>query len=116
MNINDIITEIEYMKERSAKELFEFVKQKEKELSVWSGEHSGTKTLREMKHRELGKELFDKFAHELTPFAYFAKMYYSNTPSATFKPYCGSEQYDGIIIDNGKKVFVEVTNAIDGGK
>ncbi len=116
MNINDILTEIEYTKERSAEELFEFVKQKEKELSVWSGEHSGTKTLREMKHRELDKELFDKFAHELAPFAYFAKNFYGDAPNAMFKPCYGSEQYDGIIANNNKKIFVEITNAIVGWK
>jgi len=114
MNINDILIKIEYTKERSAGELFEFVKQKEKELSIWPGNPSGTKTLREMRYRELGKGLPDKFAHELTPFAYYANTYYSNKPEARFKPCCDSEQHDGIIIDNGNKVFVEITNAIDG--
>jgi len=116
MNINDILTKIEYTKERSAKELFEFVKQKEKELRVWTEEHSGTKMLREMKYRELGKGLSDKFAHELTPFAYYANTYYGNKPEVRFKPCCGSEQYDGIIVDNNKKIFVEITNAIVGWK
>ncbi len=116
MNINDIFTEIEYTKERSARELFEFVKQKVKELSVWSGEHSRTKTLREMKYRELDKGLSDKFTQELMPFAYYANTYYGNKSEVRFKPCCGSEQYDGIIANNNEKTFVEVTNAIDGKK
>ncbi|MBW8040877.1 MAG: hypothetical protein FVQ85_12850 [Planctomycetes bacterium] len=116
MNINDIFTEIEYTKERSTRELFELVKQKEKELRVWSEEHSGTKTLREMKYREFNKGLPNKFAHELTPFAYYANTYYGNKPRVRFKPCCGSEQYDGIIANNNEEIFVEVTNAIDGEK
>lgn len=56
----------------------------------------------------------DKFAHELTPFAYYANAYYGNKPEVKFKPCCGSEQYEGIIIDNRNEVFVEITNAIDG--
>ncbi len=116
MNIKDIFTEIEYTKERSARELFEFVKQKGKELSAWSGEHSGTKTLREMKHRELDKGLPYKFRYELTPFAYYANTYYGNKPEVRFKPCCGSEQYDGIIVVNNRKIFVEIANAIAGRK
>lgn len=110
MNINDILTEIEYTKERSAKELFEFVKQKEKELSKWRGS-SRTET-----YRERNKGLPDKFSHELTPFAYYASTYYGNKPEVRFKPCCGSEQYDGIIVDNNEKIFVELTNAIAGRK
>jgi hypothetical protein len=109
MNINDIITEAEYTKERSAKELFEWFTQKEKELWTWSQEQS-TK----IKHKELSKGLPDKFAHELTPFAYYAKTYYGDIPNVKFKPCCGSEQYDGIIIDNGPEILVEITNAIFG--
>ncbi len=110
MNINDILTEIEYVKERSAKELFEFFKQKNKELRVWRG-HSRAET-----YRELDKGLPYKFTHELTPLAYFAKNYCSNAPNARFKPCCGSEQYDGIIVDNNKEIFVEITDAIEGWK
>lgn len=113
MNINDILTKTEYTKERSAKGLFEWVKLKEEELWVWCQEHSGTKALRKIKYGNPSR-LFDKFAHELTPFAYYANTYYSNNPAVRFKPCCGSEKYDEIIIDNGNKVFVEFTNAIDG--
>ncbi len=116
MNINDILTEDEYTKERSAKELFEWFTLKDKELLAWSKEHSGTAALRKMKHTELSSGLPYKFTHELIPFAYFAKTYYSNTSHIKFKPCCGSEQYDGIIFDNNKKVFVEFTNAINGEK
>jgi len=116
MNINDILTKIEYTKERSAKGLFEFVKQKDKELSGWNLEHSDTKTRRKIRYRELDKGLPRKLRHELTPFAYYAKTYYINTPSARFKPCCGSEEYDGIIFDSNKKIFVEITNAIAGRK
>jgi hypothetical protein len=111
---SDIITEIEYTKERSAKELFEFFSQKEEERCAWSWEHSETKAIREIKYRELDKGLPKKFAHEFTPFAYYANTYYSNKPEVRFKPCCGSELYDGIIIDNGNEIFVEITNAIDG--
>jgi hypothetical protein len=109
MNINDILTEIEYTKERSAKELFEFVKQKKEELGAWGEEQPKI-----IKYRELGKGLPDKFSHELTPFAYYANTYYGNKSKAVFKPCCDSEQYDGIIIDNANEVFVEFTNAIFG--
>ena len=114
MNINKILTKIEYTKERSPEELFEFVKQKEKELSVWSRKHLGTKTSRKMKYKELDKELPYKFRYELTPFAYFANTYYGNKPGVTLKPCCGSERYDGIIVDNNKEYFVEITDDIDG--
>lgn len=105
MNINDILTEIEYTKERSAEELFEFFQQKNKELRAWRG------SSRKETYRELEKGLPKKFRLELITFAYYTKIYYSNTPSARFKPCCGSEQYDGIIIDNNKKIFVEIANA-----
>ncbi|MBN1391933.1 MAG: hypothetical protein JW947_03920 [Sedimentisphaerales bacterium] len=114
MNISDILTENEYTKERSAEELTEYVNHKEKELWDWSQKHSATESLRKIKHKELGKRLPEKFAHELTPFAYYAKTYYGNKPEVRFKPYCGSEQYDGIIITGGKKISVEFTDAIDG--
>jgi hypothetical protein len=114
MNINDIFTEIEYTKERSAEELFKWVNLKEEELREWGWEHSGTKALRQIKHMALSKRLPNKFAHELTPFAYYANAYYGNKPEVRFKPCCGSEQYEGIVIDNRNKVFVEITNAIDG--
>jgi len=113
MNINDILTEIEYTKERSAKELFEWFTLKNEELSEWCQEHSETKALREIKYRNPSR-LFDKFAHELAPFAYYVKTQYSNKLRARFKPCCGSEPYDGRIIDNGDEIFVEITNAIDG--
>ena len=116
MDINDILTENEYTKERSAKKLFEFVKQKDKELSGWNPEHSDAKTRREMRYREHSKGLPYKFTHELTPFAYYANTYYGNKPEVRFKPCCGSEQYDGIIVDNNKKIFVEITDAIVGCK
>jgi hypothetical protein len=110
MNINDILTEIEYTKERSAKELFEFVMQKEKELREWSGS-SKAET-----YSELDKGLPKKFMFELTPFAYYANTYYGNKPEIRFKPCCGSEQYDGIIFDDNKEIFVEIITAIDGRK
>jgi len=116
MNINDILTKIEYTKERSAKELFEFVKQKSKELSEWNPEHSDAKTRREMKYKEHGKGLPYKLEYELKPFAYYANSYYGNKPEVRFIPCCGSEQYDGIIVDNNKKIFTEITDAIDGEK
>ena len=116
MDINDILTEIEYTKQRSAEELFEFVKQKRKELESWNPEHSDATTCREMRYREYGKGLPYKFEHELAPFAYYANTYYCNKPEVRFKPCCGSEQYDGIIFDNNKKLFVEITDAIDGRK
>jgi len=116
MNINDILTEIEYTKERSAEELFEWFSLKNEELRAWSLEHSKTETLRKIKHRELSKGLPDKFAHELTPFAYYANTYYSDKPQVRFKPYYGSEPYDGIIIDNCNEVFVEITEAIFGNE
>ena len=116
MSINDILTEDEYTKERSAKELFEFVKQKRKELEAWNPEHSDAKTRREMRHREHGKGLPYKFEHELAPFAYYANDYYYNKPKVRFKPCCGSEQYEGIIVDNNKEIFVEITDAIEGWK
>jgi len=111
MNINNILTEIEYTKERSAGDLLEYVTQKEKELSTWSSEQP-----KKIKYKELSKGLPDKFAYELTPFAYYAKAYYSDNPAVRFKPCCGSEQYDGIIIDNGNETFVEFTNAIFGNE
>ena len=110
MNINEILTEIEYTKERSAKELFKFFEEKNKELHAWRG-LSRTET-----YRELNKGLPYKFTHELIPFAYYAKTYYGNKPEVRFKPCCGSEQYDGIIVDNNKKILVEITDAIDGWK
>ena len=111
MDINDILTEIEYTKEHSAKELFEFFEQKEKQLKAWTPDHSDAKTRREIRHRELEKGLPKKFRLELTPFAYYAKTYYGNKPEVMFKPCCGSEHYDGIIIDNNKKIFVEIADA-----
>lgn len=111
MNIDDILTKIEYTKERSALELFEWFTQKEKELWAWSQEQHP-----KIKHRELSKGLPDKFAHELTPFAHYANTYYRDIPNARFKPCCDSEQYDGIITDNENKIFVELTNAIFGNE
>jgi hypothetical protein len=116
MNINEILTEIEYTKERSAKELFEFVQQKSKKLSEWNPEHSDAKTRREMRYKEYGKGLPYKLEHELRPFAYYANAYYGNKPEVRFRPCCGSEQYDGIVVDNNKKIFTEITDAIDGQK
>jgi len=113
MNINVILRELEYTKERSAKELFEWFTLKDEELRAWCQEHSGTKALREIKYRNPSR-LFDKFAHELAPLAYYANTYYGNKPEVSFIPCCCSEQYDGIILDNGNEVFVEITNAIDG--
>lgn len=110
MDIKDILTKIEYTKERSAKELCEFVEQKGIELSKWRG-RTKTET-----YRELDKGLPKKCIFELTPFAYYAKTYYGNNSEARFKPCCGSEQYDGIIVDNSKEIFVEITTAIDGRK
>ena len=114
MNIDDILTEIEYTKERSTKELIKWFTLKCEELSEWCQEHSETKALRGIKNRS--HRLYDKFAHELTPFAYYVKTQYSNKPRARFKPCCGSEPYDGRIIDNGDEIFVEITNTIDGEK
>ncbi len=67
-----------------------------------------------MKRRELDKGLPYKFRYELTPFAYYANTYYGNKPEVRFKPCCSSEQYDGIIVNNNKKIFVEITDDIDG--
>lgn len=114
MNINDIITKSEYTKLRSAEDLFGFVTQKEKEFREWSEKHTGTKALREIKRKELDKGLPKKFLAELRPFAYYAKTYYSSKPRARFKPCCGSEPYDGIIVENNNEIFVEFTDAIDG--
>lgn len=111
MDINDILTEIDYTRERSAKELFDFVEQKEKQLKAWTPDHSDAKTRREIRYRELEKGLPKKFRLELTPFAYYANTYYDNKPEVRFKPCCGSEQYDGIIVDNNKEIFVEIANA-----
>jgi len=116
MNINEILTKIEYTKERSVEELFEFVKQKDKELNGWNPEHSDAKTRRKIRYRELDKGLPRKFRHELTPLAYYANTYYGNKPEVRFKPCCGSEEYDGIIFDHNKQIFVEITNAIAGRK
>jgi hypothetical protein len=116
MEIEKILTVSEYTKERSAQELFDWMLQKNAELSSWSWEHSDTKELRQIKHRELGKELPNKFPHELIPFAYYAKNYYGDNSNVRFIPCCKSEPYDGIIIDNNIKTFVEITNAIDGEK
>jgi len=111
MNINNILTKNEYTKERSAKELFKYATQKDKDLSAWSSEQP-----RKIRYKELGKGLPYKFAHELTPFAYYAKTYYSDNPAVRFKPCCGSERYDGIIIDSGDEIFVEITEAIFGNE
>jgi len=118
MNINDILTEIEYTKERSAKGLFEWFSLKNEELRAWSRENSETNALRKMKYREFSKEgLPKKFLHELTPFAYYAKTYYGNKPEAKFKPCCDSaKKYEGIIVDNGNEIFVEITEAIFGNE
>jgi len=116
MDINDILTEIEYTKERSSEELFEFVKQKRKELKAWNPEHLDAKTRREMRYREHDKGLPYKFEHELAPFAYYANTYYDNKSEVRFKPCCSSEQYDGIIFDDNKEIFVEITDAIAGRK
>ena len=75
MNINDILTEIEYTKERSAEGLFNWFTLKNEELRAWSREHSKTEALKKKKHKELSKGLPYKFTHELTPLAYFAKNY-----------------------------------------
>jgi len=110
MDINDILTEIEYTKERSAKELFAFFKQKNEELCKWSGSSKAETS------SELDKGLPKRFIFELTPFAYYANTYYGNKPEIRFKPCCGSEQYDGIIFNDNRKIFVEITTAIDGRK
>ena len=108
MNINDVLKEMEYTKGRPAKKLFEWFTLKNEELKAWSYKH------KKIKYKELSKGLPGKFLHELMPFAYYAKNYYDDVPDAIFKPCCGSEQYDGIIIDNDNAVFVEFTNAIFG--
>ncbi len=112
MDIGDILTEIEYTKERSAKELFAFVEQKEIELKAWGQQHPDRKKKRQI----LSKGLPDKFVTELTPFAYYANTYYGNKPEVRFKPCCGSGPCDGIIVDNNKEIFVEITEGIDGTK
>jgi len=116
MEIEKILTVSEYIKERSAQELFDWMIQKNIELSNWSWEHCNTKELRQIKQRELAKELPNKFIFELIPFAHYAKNYYGDYPNARFIPCCKSESYDGIIIDNSIKTFVEITSAIDGKK
>jgi len=110
MDINDILTKIEYTEKRSAKDLLKFVEHKRKELRAWSGP-SKAET-----YSERAKGLPYKFEHELAPFAYYANTYYGNKPEVRFKPCCGSEQYDGIIFDDNKEIFVEITDAIDGKK
>ena len=110
MVINDILTKIEYTEKRSTKDLLKFVEHKRKELRAWSG-LSKAET-----YSERAKGLPYKFEHELAPFAYYANTYYGNKPEVRFKPCCGSEQYDGIIFDDNKEIFVEITNAIDGWK
>ncbi|MBN2456122.1 MAG: hypothetical protein JXB29_06255 [Sedimentisphaerales bacterium] len=116
MDIKDILTKDEYTKEQSVNGLFEFFKQKNRELSQWSPKCSDAKTRGDIRYRVLDKGLPYKFAHELTPFAHYANTYYSNKPKVKFKPCCGSEQHDGIIIDNNKKNFVEITDAKEGWK
>jgi len=111
MDINNILTENEYTEDRSAEELFEFAKQKEKQLKAWTPDHSDAKTRREIRYRELEKGLPKKFRLELTPFSYYANTYYGNKPEVRLIPCCGSEQYDGIIVDNNKKIFVEIADA-----
>jgi hypothetical protein len=108
MNINEIITEAEYTKERSAKELFEWMTLKYEEMSKWSADNP------KLKYTVLNKGLPKKFIFELIPFAYYANNYYSGNSKVMFKPCSGSEQYDGIIIDNANKAFVEITYAVDG--
>ncbi len=113
VNIKDILIEAEYTKERSAKELLDWFILKETELRAWCGEHSETKELRKTKY-ETRNGLFDRFTCELTPFAYYAKIYYSDAPGAKFRACCDSEQHDGVIIDDGEEILVEITDAIDG--
>ena len=112
MNIDDILTEIEYTKERSAKDLFAFVEQKEIKIEAWGQQHPDRKE----KRQELSKGLPDKFVTELTPFAYYANTYYGNKPKVRFKPCYDSGPCDGIIVDNNKEIFVEITEGIDGTK
>lgn len=116
MSINEILIKTEYTKERSAEELFEWMTMKDKELGDWSPEHPEIKTERKIRYRELGRELPKKFIHELTPFAYYAQNYYGIKSNVKFRPCCGSEQYDGIIIDGKNEIFVEITDAKDGKK
>lgn len=114
MDIKDIITENEYTRVRSTKELFEWMNIKNKELSEWHPKRLDTEQYRTIRYREYGKGLPYKLTHELIPFAYYAKIYYGNKANTRFKPCCGSEPYDGIIIKDGKENPVEITNAIDG--
>ena len=113
MNIEDILKKAEYTEERSAKELFQWFILREEELRAWCAEHSETKELRKTKY-ENPNRLFDRFTSELIPFAYYAKTYYGDVPNAMFKACCGSERYDGVIVDDDDNIFVEITNAIDG--
>ena len=113
MNIKDILTEVEYTKERSVRELSEWADLKNKELRAWCRKHSGTKELREIKYATPSR-LFDRFTYELVPLACYAKTYYSDVSSVKLKACCGSEAHDGIIINNGVEIFVEIINAIDG--
>jgi hypothetical protein len=111
MNINDIITEAEYTKERSAKELFEWMSQKDKDLLVWCQKRPI------IERRELEKELPEKFYHELMPFAYYANNYYGDKPEARFTPCCDTAKpYEGIVVDSGNEIFVEITGAIFGNE
>lgn len=116
MDIKNIITELEYTKKRTAQELFDWVSQKNMELSNWSPENPDKIKRRETRYSELDKILPDKFRHELLPFAYYAKAYYGDNPNAKFQPCCKSEHYEGIIIENNNEIFVEITNAIVGWK
>lgn len=108
MNINDILSKNEYTKERSAKELFEWMSLKYEEWSEWMLDNP------KLKYTELNKGLPKKFIFELMPFAYYANNYYSDNSEDMFNPCSGSERYDGIIIDNANKTFVEITYAVDG--
>ena len=111
MNINEIFTEVEYTKKRTARELFDFFEKKNKELSTWNPNHPDIKKRREIRYRELDKGLPKKFRLELIPFAYYANTYYNDKPEVLFIPCCRSQQYDGIIIDNDMEIYVEIANA-----
>ncbi len=114
MDMSKILTEEEYTRERSPKELFEWVKQKEKEVEPWCHKHSKNENLRAIKYRKNG--LLDLFSNECRILAYYAIKKYDNRADVKVKPLCDFEPKDGIIIDNGNEIFVEITHAINEEK
>ena len=114
MDINEILQKDKYTKERSAKDFLTWTVQKQKEVSQWCHNHSETDNLRAIKYRKNG--LLDLFLSECRILAHYVKKKYGNRADVKVKPLCDSESQDGIIIDNGNEIFVEITQAIDEEK